>query len=289
MADIEEEVNLKSGSLRTDKKKKRKKLLLQEATAAEMAEIEEEANMTTLKEEANLEPSDVRMDKKKNRKKLLLKEAAAAEKRGICYLSRIPPRMDPLKLRQILSQYGEIQRIYLTPEDPAAQIYRKRAGGFRGQEFSEGWVEFSKKSVAKMVAKMLNGEQIGGKKRSLFYYDLWNIKYLSKFRWDDLTEEIAYKNAIREQKLALEISAAKRERDLYLSKVDQSRALTSIRERIKKKQKVQNELGMASELAPEQQAPKVIRQFPQTRPVDNAEKSKPRLSKDILAGVFGVS
>lgn len=44
----------------------------------------------------------------------------------------------------------------------------------------------------------------------------------------------AYKNAIREQKLALEISAAKRERDFYLSKVDKSRALSSIEERLKK-------------------------------------------------------
>ncbi|GJZ04832.1 furry homolog-like protein [Tanacetum coccineum] len=58
---------------------------------------------------------------------------------------------------------------------------------------------------------MLNGEQIGGKKMSQFYYDLWNIKYLSKFKWDHLTEEIAYKNATREQKLALELSAAKKE------------------------------------------------------------------------------
>jgi hypothetical protein len=44
----------------------------------------------------------------------------------------------------------------------------------------------------------------------------------------------AYKKAIREQKLALEISAAKRERDFYLKKVDQSRALSSIEERMKK-------------------------------------------------------
>jgi hypothetical protein len=30
---------------------------------------------------------------------------------------------------------------------------------------------------------------LGGRKRSSFYYDLWNIKYLSKFKWDDLTAE----------------------------------------------------------------------------------------------------
>lgn len=44
----------------------------------------------------------------------------------------------------------------------------------------------------------------------------------------------AYKFAIREQKLALEISAAKREREFYLSKVDQACALRSIEERLKK-------------------------------------------------------
>ncbi|KAJ9152823.1 hypothetical protein P3X46_026342 [Hevea brasiliensis] len=228
-----------------------------------------------------------RLKKKKKKKEQLLKEAAKADKRGVCYLSQIPPHMDHVKLRHILSQYGEIQRIYLAPEDPTARVNRKRAGGFRGQEFSEGWVEFTNKSIAKRVANMLNGEQIGGRKRSQFYYDLWNIKYLSKFKWDDLTEEIAYKSVIREQKLALEISAAKRERDFYLNKVDQSRALSSIEERLKKKQKVQQESG--GQLSVGEQAPKVIRQFPQTKPVANkVEESKSQLSKDILAGVFGV-
>ncbi|KAK6144036.1 hypothetical protein DH2020_020856 [Rehmannia glutinosa] len=215
--------------------------------------------------------------RKDKRKKRLLKEAEKADKRGVCYLSRVPPHMDPLKLRQILSQYGEIQRVYLTPEDPAAQVRRKKSGGFRGQEFSEGWVEFTDKKVAKRVFGMLNGEQIGGRKRSSFYYDLWNFKYLSKFKWDDLTEEIAYKNATREQKLALELSAAKRERDFYLSKVDQSKALSKIEERLKKKQKVD-------------MVPKVVRQFPQKKPVVNESgENKAQLSRDILAGVFGGS
>ncbi|CAI9780611.1 unnamed protein product [Fraxinus pennsylvanica] len=221
--------------------------------------------------------NEVKKDERKNkRKKRLLKETEKANKRGVCYLSRVPPHLDPLKLRQILSRYGEIQRIYLTPEDSAARAHRKKAGGFRGQEFSEGWVEFTKKSVAKRVAETLNGEQIGGKKRSRFHHDIWNIKYLSKFKWDDLTEEIAYKSAIREQKLALEISAAKRERDFYLSKVDLSVALSNIEERLKKKQKAE-------------QIRKVMRQFPQKKPVVDGTEKKSQLSRDILAGVFGSS
>ncbi|KAJ9152829.1 hypothetical protein P3X46_026348 [Hevea brasiliensis] len=252
--------------------------------------IEEEViGINPIEEEdpkSNVEMVNRLQKKKKKNKEQLLKEAAKADKRGVCYLSRIPPHMDHVKLRHILSQYREIQRIYLAPEDPTARVNLKRAGGFRGQEFSEGWVEFTNKSIAKRVANMLNGEQIGGRKRSQFYYDLWNIKYLSKFKWDDLTEEIAYKSAMREQKLALEISAAKRERDFYLNKVDQSRALSSIEERLKKKQKVQQESG--GQLSVGEQAPKVIRQFPQTKPVANkVEESKSQLSKDILAGVFG--
>ncbi|KAG9157176.1 hypothetical protein Leryth_004854 [Lithospermum erythrorhizon] len=224
----------------------------------------------------------VRKKLKTNKKlKRLFRDAKKAEKRGVCYLSRIPPHMDPLKLRQILSQFGEIQRIYLTPQGAANQMQRKKNGGFRMQEFSEGWVEFTQKSVAKRVAKMLNGEQIGGKKRSSFYYDIWNIKYLSKFKWDDLTEEIAYKNATREQKLALELSAAKRERDFYLSKVDQSRANTFIEERLKKKQKL-------SGAADDQQPTMFVRQYHQKNPVtENARDKKPSLSKDVLAGIFG--
>lgn len=43
-------------------------------------------------------------------------------------------------------------------------------------------------------------------------------RYLPKFKWDALTEEINYQRAVREQRLVAEISAAKRERDFYLSR-----------------------------------------------------------------------
>ncbi|WOK96010.1 hypothetical protein Cni_G04717 [Canna indica] len=220
----------------------------------------------------------------KNKRKRPREYEEGEGKRGICYLSRVPPRMDPSHVRQILSQYGEIQRIYLAPEDLTAQVQRKQSGGFRGKGFSEGWVEFTKRSAAKKVARMLNGEQIGGKRRSAFFYDIWNIKYLSKFKWDDLIGELAIKKREREEKLKLEISAAKRERDFYMSKVEQSRALKHMKERRNKKQKAE---GQDLDSGPET---KVIRQFPQNRPVaDAAVQNNPRLSKDFLAGVFGGS
>ena len=35
---------------------------------------------------------------------------------GIVYLSRIPPFMKPLKVRHLLSQHGEVGRVFLQPE-----------------------------------------------------------------------------------------------------------------------------------------------------------------------------
>lgn len=53
--------------------------------------------------------------------------------RGVIYLSRIPPFMQPDKLRHIMSQFGEIGRIYLTPEDQAITRRRKKYRGKKGK------------------------------------------------------------------------------------------------------------------------------------------------------------
>ncbi|KAF3452741.1 hypothetical protein FNV43_RR03174 [Rhamnella rubrinervis] len=302
----EQEVNLESalkgvGLLGdeglAERKKDKKNRSLEEAEKGQ----EEQEVIKSIHVEGNLH-SDGKAETKNKRKKQLLKEATKAKKCGVCYLSRIPRHMDPLQLRHILSQYGEIQRIYLIPEKekaaaqvhasarvrPAARVRAVAQERRKRIDYLEGWVEFLDKRVAKRVANMLNGEQIGGRKRSSFYYDLWNIKYLSKFKWDDLTEEIAYKTAIREQKLALEISAAKKERDFYLSKVEKSRALSAIDERLKKRQKHQGATGTNPDQPISEQASRVVRQFPQTQPIaDNVAERKPRLSKDVLSGVFG--
>ena len=46
----------------------------------------------------------------------LEKMQARAEKKGVVYLSRVPPFMKPVKLRHLLSQHGEVLRIYLAAE-----------------------------------------------------------------------------------------------------------------------------------------------------------------------------
>jgi ESF2/ABP1 family protein len=46
----------------------------------------------------------------------LEKLQARAAKKGVVYLSRVPPFMKPVKLRHLLEQHGEVLRIYLAAE-----------------------------------------------------------------------------------------------------------------------------------------------------------------------------
>lgn len=176
--------------------------------------------------------------------KALKRFTAKQKAKGIVYLSRLPPHMKPQKVRHLLSDYGEIGRVYLAAEDVSVRALRreKRQGGDKrdgepkakgssGKRYTEGWVEFNDKKEAKIAAQLLNGEPMGGKKRASHYYDLWCIKYLPKFEWDHLTEELNHQRAVLESKVAAEVAAANRERDFYLSRVDKAKAVASIIER----------------------------------------------------------
>ncbi|KAG0037053.1 RNA-binding ATPase activator esf2 [Podila clonocystis] len=184
----------------------------------------------------------VRPKNKKQKLESLTPEALekfqkAREKTGIVYLSKIPPFMKPIKLRHLLGQFGELGRVYLAPEDAKVAARRKKYGGNKKQNYTEGWVEFKDKAIAKQVAKSLNTTVIGGKKNSHYHDDMWNIKYLPKFKWHHLTERIAYENASRAQRLQAEISQAKRENKFILNNIEKSKMIKSMEEKKEAKRK----------------------------------------------------
>ncbi|KAL4646287.1 activator of basal transcription 1 [Arapaima gigas] len=152
---------------------------------------------------------------------------------GILYLGHIPPRLRPSHVRTMLGAYGEIGRIFLQPEDKMVQRKKKKAGS-RARNFTEGWVEFRDKRVAKRVAASLHNTPMGLRKRSRFSSDLWCIKYLHRFFWCHLSERLAYEQTVRQQRLRTEISQAKRETNFYLANVEKSQNLEKLR---KKKEK----------------------------------------------------
>ncbi|KAI8590644.1 hypothetical protein BDZ88DRAFT_90948 [Geranomyces variabilis] len=168
----------------------------------------------------------------------LAKHEAKVAKTGVVYLSRIPPFMRPVKLRSLLSKYGTLGRIYLAPESAAVAARRKKYRKNKRENYTEGWVEFADKSVARAVASYLNGNTIGGKKRNFYYDDIWNIKYLPRFKWNHLTEQIAYELKVRDQKLKTELSAAKKETKEYVKNVGRAKMVEAITRKAEKRKAV---------------------------------------------------
>ncbi|CAO1635995.1 unnamed protein product [Sympodiomycopsis kandeliae] len=227
-------------------------------------------------------------------KGLSAKELEAFErkqrKRGIIYISRIPPGMTVPKVRHLLSGFGEVERIFLhdsRKKEKEAETGRKNSK--RNTQFTEGWVEFSKKSVAKIVAQTLNAQPIGfssggksaNKNARRWQDDVWTMKYLSGFKWHMLNEQMAHERAAHASRLRTELSQSKFEQQDYLRKVERARVQRDKEQkRIARAEKsgMQNlPLVDPSSIAPGGK----IRTFKQRQPVvrdvrDQRDKSKKR-------------
>jgi ESF2/ABP1 family protein len=178
--------------------------------------------------------------KKKGKKDSLLREDAKKYKdnldlRGVIYISRVPPHMKPNKARTLLEGYGEITRLYLAEEDASSRKKRKDRGGNASRQFSEGWVEYSDKKVAKRVAESLNNTPIGGKKGDFYHDDVWNLKYLKNFKWEFLTEKLSYERRVREQKVNAAMMQSKRENAEFTELVEQTKAQKHVEDRKQKR------------------------------------------------------
>ncbi|OUM69421.1 hypothetical protein PIROE2DRAFT_66822 [Piromyces sp. E2] len=221
---------------------------------------------------------------------------------GVVYLSKIPPFMKPIKIRHLLSRYAKIGRIYLAAEDDKIAHRRKKYGGNRKRNYTEGWVEFLDKREAKLVVNHLNNHIIGGKKSSWYHDDIWNMKYLHGFKWIHLTERIAYEKAVRNQKLKAEMAQASRESNVILRNVEKAKMIESMEKR--KLEKLNEDDNSApnqkkakiSDSSPSNdtdsfQNPetlKIIRKYKQRKPVNPEKKTaviNPK-QKSVLSKIF---
>jgi ESF2/ABP1 family protein len=160
--------------------------------------------------------------------------------------------------------------------DPKAAYLRKKFTTTKKPHYIEGWVEFKDKRVARSVATMLNAQPVGGKKGTRWRDDVWTMKYLSRFKWFMLTEQVgtfplsflrylrlgfnvctvAHEQATREARLRVELSQSKTEQKHYLKQVEVGR---SLEKRAEKKRKRAEEQGTKSEQAADS-TPKVTEQ-----------------------------
>jgi ESF2/ABP1 family protein len=89
---------------------------------------------------------------------------------------------------------------------------------------------------------MLNAQPIGGKKGNRWRDDVWTMKYLPRFKWGMLTEQIAQERAMHAARLRMELSQSKREQKHYLKQVEIGKSLEK-REMKRKRQEQQAEDG----------------------------------------------
>lgn len=192
------------------------------------------------KDDDNKDSKDDKTAKLKKRLAMVNALKKTTHKTGVVYFSSLPPYMKPIKLRQILSKFGEVDRLFLKREDDAKHRQRLKMGGNKKVMYEEGWAEFIRKRDAKLCAHTLNGNNLGGKKNSFYYDDILNVRYLPGFKWADLTEQIARENDIRQAKLELEISQANKLNAEFIRNVEKSKMLANMKKSGKRKHQDHN-------------------------------------------------
>ncbi|OBT88343.1 hypothetical protein VE02_03416 [Pseudogymnoascus sp. 03VT05] len=223
-------------------------------------------------------------------KKNLVATEAAVKRSGVVYLSRIPPFMKPQKLRSLLEPFGDINRIFMTPEDPTSHTRRVRNGGNKKRSFTDGWVEFVSKSDAKKACELLNTQIIGGKKGTYYHDDVWNLLYLRGFKWNNLTQQIAAENAERASRMRAEISKTTKENKEFVQNVERAKMLEGM-EAKKATRRAKEEEGIpAGESAKVEKVRKGgerARQFKQTQAVPKRKAADQSESvKQVLSKIF---
>lgn len=187
-------------------------------------------------------------------------------KYGVIYLSYIPEGLNVKILRELMSQFGEVGRIYLEPE----------GNNKKRRNYAEGWIEFKKKRDAKSVAKSLNGTPLQyGRKHCKFNGQMWSIKYLHRFKWAHLTQQLAHDRAVKEQKRRFEMSQTKKQVEFYQKMTERAKFLRKTRS----KKKVEEEDGR------DESKTKSIRKK-QKRPTDDGNEFSVAVDDDLLNSIF---
>ncbi|XP_035891317.1 pre-rRNA-processing protein esf-2-like [Anopheles stephensi] len=141
-------------------------------------------------------------------------------KPGVIYICSIPKHMNVTILRSLLEPFGEIGRVYLQPSQKDGKVRMKTAQGKRAMvQYTEGWVEFLDKRVAKQVVPLLNMHPITNKKKSAFRDILWSMKYLSGFKWVHLNERLTYERAVAKEKMREQIQQIRKEVSYHETKI----------------------------------------------------------------------
>ncbi|KAL5361149.1 Pre-rRNA-processing protein esf2 [Aspergillus floccosus] len=174
---------------------------------------------------------------RKQKKPLDKNKPAKKKKPGVVYLSSLPPYLKPFALKSMLETrgFGPITKVFLTPEVRPSSAPRRRSN--KRKTYADGWVEFASKKTAKICAETLNASIVGGRKGSWYHDDVWNMKYLRGYSWQDLLEQIQRERNEREAKQRMEDMRARKEEKVFIQGVEKGKVLEGIQKKNEEKRR----------------------------------------------------
>ncbi|KIW63812.1 hypothetical protein PV04_08784 [Phialophora macrospora] len=184
--------------------------------------------------------------KKKTKKKVKDKEKPTP---GVVYLSSLPPYLKPSALRNLLDQRGfsPIARIFLSPASKSNKSHSSGGKNSR-QLYTEGWIEFASKKMAKRCAETLNASIVGGKKGGYYRDDVWNMKYLRGMRWEELMAGVREEKREMEGRRDEERRTIARETKMFVEGVEEGRRREGMkRKRAQRKEKKETDTAGGAE------------------------------------------
>lgn len=216
---------------------KRRKLL---SPAVKDTDVDEENN---LREDASPAPGKER-GRFTQSPQLSINESSTSKKPsntskpGVIYLSSLPPHLKPSALRNFLTRRGfsPITRLFLAPASKARNHHSSKKSS--RQLYTEGWIEFASKKMAKLCAETLNATTIGGRKGGFYHDDIWNMKYLRGVGWDDLMAQVREERREEEVRSMEERGQIARETKEFIEGVERgkmTRGIANSREKKRKK------------------------------------------------------
>ncbi|CAJ0961329.1 unnamed protein product, partial [Mesorhabditis belari] len=220
------------------KGKKRKNSTSEEVEKIDENVVRKEENDQTneIEEEMEEKPEDIEED--------FVDPERKQHKSGVVYFSAIPTGFNVDKITMEMNRYskGCVGRVYLVPtksseklKNGSARESDDRKTKKRHLTYKEGWIEFTRKSVAKHLARSLNGMPVQVRTKHPASGLLWLCKYLPGFKWIHLMEQLDYERKVNMQRMKMEIARAKRVAEHFSEQVEKGKNLKKLEEKVLKK------------------------------------------------------
>lgn len=163
-------------------------------------------------------------------------------------------RQPPASTGKFSCEEGGEERKKKKKVECTAVSYRVKAFDLEYAGGAEAWLEFLSRRDAKKVARLLDGQPVSSwaagmghgrgsarKARRQWNGDIWCLKYLKGFTWQQLIEEKLYTRRVREARLNAALSQIKRENAVYVQLVEQQKQIDKMREKKQAKQLAQQQ------------------------------------------------